>query len=349
MVEALQGKVEWRFLLPTARRLDGRLAEMGIPCNALPMVKLGRALKRLAAYVPMLVIDGIRLRRLLGRQEIQTIIANDYYNLLPMVVRLLGWRGRVVTIVRLLPAHQQPVLNRLWIAAMRWSSDVIVAVSRAVKDQIPANCNAQLLYFPVGRSFEDAPFVEPPTTIGVRFLYLANYIHGKGQEYAIRAFAEVLASYPDARLKFVGGDMGLAKNADFRAALQSESQALKLAHAVEFCGATGDVIRTIQAADVLLNFSESESFSHTCVEGALLGRPLIATRSGGPEEIVEEGMTGILVGLRNVEQMVSAMQRLATSSEERRSMGKQALDRARMRFGSTGFAAKLLPLLSSAS
>lgn len=348
MAQAIRRGAETRFMLPNAPSLQAELSALGFASDVLPMVEIGRSLRRLVTYAPMLVINGIRLKRRLVAERIDTLVANDYYNLLPAMVRLMGWRGRIITIVRLLPAHQQPLLNRLWIAAMRFASNRIVAVSVAVRNQLPETVRAEVVYFPVGRGLESLPFVPAPgqSDGAVEFLYLANYIQGKGQEHGLAAFAIVASDAPTARLRFVGGDMGLQKNADYRDALKAEAGRLGMGGRVDFRGATEDVVHEIQAVDVVLNFSESESFSHTCVEAGLLGRPVIATRCGGPEEIIEHGETGLLVDRGHVEEMAAAMRRLVESADLRTELGRTAWTRTRERFGEAGFAATMLRLLT---
>lgn len=350
MAQALQDVVEMQFVLPKAPELHSELASAGFRTHVLPMVEIGRSLTRLVTYFPALIVNGFRLRGILSSERVDVLVANDYYNLLPTVVRLMGWRGRILTIVRLLPAGQQPLLNRIWIAAMRFASDQVIAVSNAVAAQLPRNVRARVLYFPVGRALEATPFMPPAfgaNSMPVKFLYLANYIYGKGQDHALHAFAAFLDSYPSARLRFVGGDMGLSKNAAYRDELVAEATRLGIGGCTEFSGQTEDVVTEIQAADVVLNFSQSESFSHTCVEAGLLGRPVIATRCGGPEEIVEDGRTGLLVPVGDQAAMARAMVELACNPERRHQMGLAAWTRTRECFGTAGFAATMSRLLAT--
>ena len=350
MAQALQDVVEMQFVLPKAPELHAELASLGFRTHMLPMLEIGRSLARLVTYFPALIVNGWRLRKILRRERVDVLVANDYYNLLPTVVRLMGWRGRILTIVRLLPAGQQPLLNRVWIAAMRFASDEVIAVSNAVAAQLPGNVRARVLYFPVGRALEAQPFLPPASggdLIPVKFLYLANYIRGKGQDHALHAFATLRNSYPYARLRLVGGDMGLAKNAAYRDELVSEASRLGVGECVEFTGQTEDIVAEIQTADVVLNFSQSESFSHTCVEAGLLGRPVIATRCGGPEEIVEDGRTGLLVPVGDQAAMARAMAELASKPERRHQMGLAAWARTRECFGAAGFAATMSRLIAT--
>ena len=350
MAQAIGEHVDTVFVLPPVGAHHSELASLGFHSHQLPMVEIGRSIRRLIAYVPMLIVNGLRLRRMLVSERIDALVANDYYNLLPTVVRLMGWRGRIITIVRLLPAGQQPLLNRIWIAAMRFASDQVIAVSNAVAAQLPGNVRAQVLYFPVGRALEAIPFMPPASgasSMPVKFLYLANYIYGKGQDHALHALAALLDSYPSARLRFVGGDMGLSRNVAYRDELVAEATRLGVGDCVEFTGQTEDVVMEIQTADVVLNFSQSESFSHTCVEAGLLGRPVIATRCGGPEEIVEDGSTGLLVPIGDQVAMARAMAELAGNPQRRHQMGLAAWARTRECFGAAGFAATMSRLIAT--
>ena len=67
----------------------------------------------------------------------------------------------------------------------------------------------------------------------------------------------------------------------------------------------------IKSFDIMLNFSESESFSMTCLESLYYGTPLIATDSGGPAELFEHGKSGHLVPNRDVQAMAKAIILLA--------------------------------------
>jgi glycosyltransferase involved in cell wall biosynthesis len=210
----------------------------------------------------------------------------------------------------------------------------------------------KVLYCPVGRGLETVPFVAPPAGdphSPVTFLYLANFIQGKGQMHALRALAAIGETRPSAQLRFVGGDMGLAKNAAYRESLVAEVERLDLKNRVEFHGPTDDIVSAIQRADIVLNFSESESFSHTCAEAGLLGRPVIATRCGGPEEIIDDGVTGLLVPPGDLGQMQRAMKELITQSELRQEMGLAAREQLMSLLSRDTFLASLADLLRGRS
>jgi glycosyltransferase involved in cell wall biosynthesis len=74
---------------------------------------------------------------------------------------------------------------------------------------------------------------------------------------------------------------------------------LSLANRVHFLGFRPDTADFLRGLDVFVLSSRSEGFSIATVEAMAAGLPVIATRSGGPEEIVEHEHTGILVPTQN--------------------------------------------------
>lgn len=98
---------------------------------------------------------------------------------------------------------------------------------------------------------------------------------GKGQDFALQSFAQVHETLPNWKLRLVGGDMGLKKNRDYIAKLKREAKRLNMERKIEWIAFTEDVELEYKQADIVLNFSESESFSITCLEALYFGRPLI--------------------------------------------------------------------------
>jgi L-malate glycosyltransferase len=337
MADALRETHDVEFVLPSGSTLHGEVAAAGIVCHSLPMSEMGRSWRKLLRYVPMLVINALRLRRLLGQCKVSVLVINDYYNLLGVMVKATGWRGQLLTMVRLMPLNQQRVLNRTWTTLALRFSDNVVAVSKAVARQLPASDKVKVVYNP--NHFNERHPTRPAGRADgeVHCLYLANYIAGKGHLHGLRAFAQAYGQNPVLRLRFVGGDMGLEKNRALKAALELAAVQMGLGDVVTCDGHSNDVELDIKQSDIVLNFSESESFSHTCLEACAFGRPVIATRCGGPEEIVDDGVSGLLVSVNDVDSMALAMGRLSRDGELRDAMGQAGRSSVRERFSSLRF------------
>ena len=141
----------------------------------------------------------------------------------------------------------------------------------------------------------------------IRLLYLANYIPGKGQQYALQVLRNIRNQNLAVELKFVGGDMGRAANKSYLRKLQAQARSLNVHDITEFAGPTGEVMQEMRDAHIILNFSASESFSMVCLEALASAKPLVATRCGGPQEIIRHQYNGLLVANGDVHEMTSAV------------------------------------------
>jgi L-malate glycosyltransferase len=342
IAESLENSFEIEILLPDTSVLQAEVAAKGFECHRLPLVELGRSCRRLSLYVPRLFGNSIRLQRLLLEREIQMVIVNDYYNLIGIGVKCLGWRGSVITLVRVLPWSQHRLLNFVWIKLGIAFSDRVLAISRAVEKQLPKVENVEFAYDPIPIPRLGFNELRPREDDGtIRFLYLSNYVVGKGQDDALEAFAHAYRCEPRLRLRFVGGDLGLLKNRLYKERLKQKAARMGLGGVVMFSGFSHAIEREFIDSDIVLNFSKSESFSLTCLEAGAYSRPAISTRCGGPEEIIVDGVSGILVLTGDILAMTEAMLRLARERQMRVNMGQAAREMVVRRFNPEDASAKL--------
>jgi len=168
-------------------------------------------------YVPLLVVSGIQLNRAMKQKQCTRLQLNDFSLMHGAIVRLLGFRGRIVTWVRIDP-KRYGVVGRIWLALARLCSDELVVVSKFIARQLPPNYRSTLIYSGI------SPIADVPRSTGQQLLFVGNYIEGKGQDDAIRAFKLIAAQFPEAELVFHGSDMGLVKNRVYRTSLYQLAQ-----------------------------------------------------------------------------------------------------------------------------
>jgi glycosyltransferase involved in cell wall biosynthesis len=312
----LRGQYRFAYVVPTGSTARAVLEINGYPVYELPFVEISRRKGDLLRYVPMLLLNGWRLWRLARLEGASIIHLNDFYNLTGYIAKILSFGDlRVVTHVRFLPQSLPQPLARIW----RWLSGQLAArtvcVSQAVGRYFVNTANAEVVYDPLpGTEHHPVPQHQSRSDSTIELLYLGNYIQGKGQDLALIAFRQAYAQNHQLRLRFVGGDMGMAKNQEFRQQLETEARQAGLSQAVHFEGFAADVEQVIKEADILLNFSESESFSLTCLDALYYGTSLIASDCGGPAELFENGRSGLLVPNRDVTSMAAAINQLAADA-----------------------------------
>lgn len=330
----LYGFFDFEFIVPRNSRGSDWIKDMGFrKIHELPMKELSRQLSSVVLYIPCLLLNAFRLNKIIKRSGISLIHVNDLYNLLPIILLIFPRSIPYVCHIRFLPHHFPKWLFNFWLRLHLRYSEKIIVVSKRLASMLPRHPKITVIY--------DKPPIEEhpelPNTLRngtFTFLYLSNFIQGKGQDFAIRAFAKIHMDLSCWKLRFVGGDMGLEKNRDYIIKLKQLVEELNVVEKIEWVEFTKDVEREYKQADIILNFSESESFSMTCLEALYFGRPLIATDCGGPSEIVDNGTTGILVANRSVEDMAMAMKGLANSQIQREEMGLAARQEVHMKFSS---------------
>lgn len=114
--------------------------------------------------------------------------------------------------------------------------------------------------------------------------------------------------------------------------LKREVKLCGLSDHVRFLGYRQDVASVLKHVDIAVVPSERESFGLAAAEAMSMCIPVIATDIGGLREVVEHGVTGLLVRVGDVDAMAGALRLLIHDEERRVMMGAQGRERVRTRF-----------------
>lgn len=137
-----------------------------------------------------------------------------------------------------------------------------------------------------------------------RVIFIGNMVPIKGLPNLIEAMRSVVREIPDCELVMIGGAPGRKTLHEYNCMIadagieRSVLMKTRLPH--------GELPRWICASDVLALPSIREGFGLVAAESLSCGRPVVATRSGGPESIVGEG-EGILVPVGDSEALAEAL------------------------------------------
>jgi glycosyltransferase involved in cell wall biosynthesis len=184
-----------------------------------------------------------------------------------------------------------------------YCADRVVTVSGALADEvkwlyhvpdwklraIPNGINCRMLdgYIDPGvcrRSYGIGP-MDPMV------LYVGRLCVQKGPDLLLEAVPDILRCRGDAKFVFVGEGY-------LRRELEQRAQNMGVAQAVRFVGAMNggsDLPNLFKSADVVCVPSRNEPFGIVVLEAWAAGKPVVATRNGGPREMVEHGCNGYLV------------------------------------------------------
>jgi glycogen(starch) synthase len=150
-------------------------------------------------------------------------------------------------------------------------------------------------------------------------------VQDKGFDLALRAFALVHPRFPGVRLVIAG-------QGPERAALEGLAANLGIGAAVDFPGlispsAVPALLNTASA--VLVPSNWFEPFGLVALQAAQMGRPVVASRVGGLQDLVLDGQTGLLVEQGSVEALAAAIAILLADPHLASGLGHTAYHHAR--------------------
>jgi len=143
----------------------------------------------------------------------------------------------------------------------------------------------------------------------------------KGQDRFLLAAASVLRELPDARFVLLGNP----DQPDYLRGLKELADATGVGERAIFGGFREDIIPSITAFDLLCHTSLApEPFGRVLVEAMAVGVPVIASPTGGPLDIIEHEVSGLLVDPQDTSLLAESMIRLLTDSVLRERLARSA-------------------------
>lgn len=143
-----------------------------------------------------------------------------------------------------------------------------------------------------------------------RFLLIARLLLDKGIAEYVDAARMVRLRFPNARFQLLGGGGGDNPSA----VPQADLERWVAESIVELLGASEDVRPHIAAAHCVVLPSYREGLPRSLLEGAAMGRPLIASDVPGCRDVIDNGETGLLCQVRSATSLAGAMEQMLSMS-----------------------------------
>ncbi|HZS30083.1 MAG TPA: glycosyltransferase family 4 protein [Gaiellaceae bacterium] len=352
LVRALRDDVDAYAVLGEDGPLAERLREEGVAVEVLPLaaglrdlhkdsvrpVGLSpRATVRLPGYV-------IRLARRLRRLHPDVVHTNSLKAALygGAAGRLAGipvvWHIRDRISDDYLP---RPAVRLVRLAA-RILPTAVVANSSATLATLPGARRGSVVYNSVEpRTAASAKDHGAELTVGI----VGRLAPWKGQHVFLEAFAEAFGDQP------VGGRIvgaALFGEEEYALELRNRARDLGIAERIDFRGFREPIWDELGDLDVLVHCSVTpEPFGQVVLEGMAAGLAVVAADAGGPVELIEDGVDGLLVPPGDATTLAGALRRLHADPELRRRLGEAARERSRA-FTPERSAAQLLEIYRAA-
>jgi L-malate glycosyltransferase len=154
---------------------------------------------------------------------------------------------------------------------------------------------------------------------------IGSLIRRKGQDVLIRAFS-LLAPTCNMHLLIVG-------DGPEQANLERLTAELGLWARVQFLGYSADIGGICAASDMVVLASRMDSFGLVLIEAGYLSLPVVASAVGGIPEVIEDGVTGLLVPPDDAHALAAALARLIDDPDYRERLGRAGKKRVETLFG----------------
>lgn len=162
--------------------------------------------------------------------------------------------------------------------------------------------------------------------------FIGRLVREKGVEELLEAMAEVIVNIPTAKLLISGDTLKSDRDRHTKDHMTRIIQQHNLTTAVKFAGFREDIPQVLSAMDLFVLPSHREGMPRTILEAMAAGRPVVATDIRGSREEVVDGVTGLLVPVRNPSALAEAISRLLMNREEATHMGEAGRRRAQESF-----------------
>jgi glycosyltransferase involved in cell wall biosynthesis len=313
--------------------------------------------RRRTQVLPELVRDPHPVRDLVALFKLWRLMSRGGYHIVHTHTAKAGFLGRIAArmagvpcVVHTLhgvtfPDDVHPIARRVYVLLERIAArccDVLITVGEDVRTRYlgaSIGRSEQYVTIPSGmdtRAFEDARAGSHAARRLAREEFGLEDRHvvvgmvsrlepRKGWAYFLESVARLAPDFPDLRALVVG-------EGGERERLERTAWDLGIGDRVIFAGYRSDVARVIAAFDVAVLTSLWEGLPRVLVQYALLERPIVTFAVEGAREVVEDGVTGWVVPLRDTAALVRRLRPLVAGAELRAAVGARARRRVEGRW-----------------
>jgi glycosyltransferase involved in cell wall biosynthesis len=165
--------------------------------------------------------------------------------------------------------------------------------------------------------------------VGAKIVAVVGALHPRKDHNTFLAAAEQVARRVEEAVFLIVG----AGPEKYTNMIRQRIRDLQLDARVRLLGWRDDIHHLMAAIDVLVISSEQESFGLTAIEALSVETPVVATRCGGPEEVLVDGITGLLVPVKDPRALADSTVRLLLEPILARRIGIRGRNHVSDQFG----------------
>lgn len=205
----------------------------------------------------------------------------------------------------------------------RWFSSWVhqfVSVSKAGAEFFSSQLERKITAVPNGVSLDSAVTNWPTGGANLRkslglgendklMVIVGRLLPWKGQDIFLEALRKLVQKFPELHGLIVGGDS--SADEEYLTRLKAQAASLGIQSHVHFLGWQEEMEAVYAASDLVVHASKRpEPFGLVILEAMFAGKPVIATKGGGVNDLVVDNRTGCLIEPGSVDQLATAIERL---------------------------------------
>lgn len=260
-----------------------------------------------------------KLRKIWKQLQPDYIVSFIKKNNFMAITSAMGLRIPVIVSVRSNPEREYPdKLTRLLVRVLFARASGVVLQTKQAKEFFPKAVQKKAVVLPNSLSEK---FLQTPYS-GERkkeIVWIGRMDSNKNPRMLLQAFAEIAKKYPEWTLKYIGE--GYEKRE-----LEVMCEEKDIASQVAFMGRVDDVPGAIRESSLFVLTSKQEGMPNALIESMVSGLAVISTDCpcGGPAELIENGINGILIPVDDEKALAEALDKLLADAEYRNRLSEEA-------------------------
>jgi glycosyltransferase involved in cell wall biosynthesis len=286
----------------------------------------------------------------LKRKQYDIVHIHNFSQFIPLI-RLLNPQIKIVLHMHcewLTQLDHSQIQSRLQLTDLIIScSDYLTNLIRNEFPEFQDRCQTLFNAVDIHKFVNQTPKTYSQSIEHPKLLFVGRISPEKGVHVLLDALKEVVKFYPNVQLNIVGPEgstpkeyiVDLSDSPELKelARFYTTSYSTCLRHQITpeiannicFKGLVlhDQIMKYFEEADIVINPSLSESFGMSLVEAMATETPVIASRIGGMQDVIEDGKTGVLIEPNNPATLAKAIIELLANPESRQFMGKTGRQR----------------------
>ena len=307
---------------------EKNLIDSGVLCTKMDITRLSTERKILVRYLFRFVFETLKLSRFFKANAFDVVHANGSYQFKTAIAAKIAG---VPLVWHLNDTRMNAAVKSVFSALGNiLSKGFIVAGERVfdyyLKDLDIKNKPCIEIHAPVDTE-KFKPKIKTPrdSDRDIIISTVSGINPDKGVEYFVKLAAKVLRDYPSIKFRLAGA--GLTSQKSYSQLIKKTIEECNIPdESLQFLGLIDDVPEFIDDSDICVFTSVSEAGPTSIWEALAMGKPVITTDVGSVKQYIEDGVSGYVVPVADVDALYARASELIKDKEKRSFLGRNARD-----------------------